>query len=119
MPQYSFLVRETLKRNRIYKIDATNEAEARDLLDGFKQEPVEQEASQENIIIEDYEIRECYRSKPEVNDPVFYKSQVGKLSILRGNWLVLTDSHAVLVKANQLEWDEACEQWDVLEEIKS
>lgn len=115
MPQYSFLVREKLERNRIYKIDAATEAEARDFLDGFKQEPVEQPAAQENIIVWDYDVKECYRSKPEIGDAVLYKDNLGALSSLRGNWIVTTENDAIPIRAVELEWDEENNRWFVLE----
>lgn len=115
MPQYSFLVREKLERNRIYKIDAATENEARDLLDGFKQEPVEQPAAQENIIVWDYDIKECYRSKPEIGEAVLYKGELGSLSTLRGNWIINTENHILPIRTVELEWDEDKSHWIVLE----
>lgn len=56
MPKYAFLVRETLKRNRLYAITASSLEEAEELLDGFKQKPVESAPANENVIVDDYEV---------------------------------------------------------------
>lgn len=70
--EYRFTVRERLKRNRIYKIKAVSEEAALDLLDGFKQVPEEEDAAQEKIEVDDYEIIDMNRIDPKVGETVTY-----------------------------------------------
>lgn len=60
MAKFDFRVREELKRDRWYTIEAKDENEARHLLDGFKQKPKESTPNKENIVVNDYDILEVW-----------------------------------------------------------
>jgi len=60
MAKFDFRVREELKRDRWYTIEAKDEEEARHLLDGFKQVPKESTPNRENIVVSDYNILEVW-----------------------------------------------------------
>ena len=73
MPTFSFLVRETLKRDRVYSLEAKDFDEAEKLLDGFKTKVTESvPKTGENIDVDDYDIKECWQRVPTMHlgDPI-------------------------------------------------